>query len=234
MSHNLAGFSAPISNFNIAQVLGKTGVLPINTETFISPLGGAAPSFPSDTGELIRLVSADASDVGELRVVGLDTDYKVQTERVQLNGITPVNTTKEFTRINDLQWLESTAAAGNISATNVGATETFRLRTASAQLCEDLVYTTPAGSTAEANQIYGAVTQDLNSQTICNLQVYFRPIGEYFQRYFELPLSSRGASANSYLNVLSTSFEGPVDVYATATNSDADASAFCRLSLKIL
>lgn len=58
-----------------------------------------------DAAETLSIVSDDADDADQgagawtVRVIGLDSDWKVQTEVVTLNGVTPVLTTKAFIRV---------------------------------------------------------------------------------------------------------------------------------------
>lgn len=63
----------------------------------------------------LALVSDEASDVIPIYVIGLDENYDPQYEVVMLNGTTPVQTTQEFLRINDLILLA--ACEGTITGT---------------------------------------------------------------------------------------------------------------------
>lgn len=232
MAHYIPGLSAPVSNDNIEQVYCDV-LLSTTDETFMSPLGGAQPNFPLDTGETIQLVSANAADVGTIRVTGLDIDFKHQEEDVELNGTTPVATTKLFTRVNDLTWLEAPALQGQVLAQSVGGLTNYRSISVDAQISEDGVFTVPADRLWQVPQIYAAIIRDANSQTTGVINIYYRPIGSHFLRPFRFAVSMRGNSSADYINSYPSEIDGPADFYLSAESSDNGAEVVARLTIKM-
>ena len=230
--HSIRGLSAPVSNDNIAQLYGEA-ILLADTETFISPLGGLVPDFPSDLGEIIQLVSADTDDVGTIIVTGLDTDFIEQTETIVLNGLIPVFTTKLFTRINWLSWREPQALQGQVLAQNIGGTVNYRSISTDAQLTEDAVYTVPANRWWHLPLIYAAIVKDPNTSTIAAINLYYRPVGFAFRRPFRYALNVTGNSSATYENLYPYELKGPVDLYLSAESSDAGLDVVARLTVKV-
>lgn len=231
MAHYIPGLSAPVSNDNIEQVYCDV-LLNTTDETFMSPLGGAQPNFPSDSGELISLVSANA-DVGTIRVIGLGIDLKYQEEDIELNGLTPVSTTKLFTRVNDLTWLEVLPLQGQVLAQNIGNTISYRSISVDAQISEDGVYTVPADRLWQVPQIYAAIIRDANQQTTGAINVYYRAVGFHFLRPFKFAVSMNGNSSASYENLYPSELDGPADFYLSAQSSDIGAEVVARLTIKM-
>lgn len=232
MAHYIPGLSAPVSNDNIEQVYCGV-VLSTTDETFMSPLGGAQPNFPQDVGETIQLVSASAADVGTIRVTGLGVNFKHQEEDVELNGTTPVVTTKLFTRINDLTWLEVPALQGQVLAQQVGGAINYRSISVDAQISEDGVFTVPADRLWQVPQIYAAVIRDSNQQSTATINVYYRMVGFHFLRPFRFAVSMNGNSSASYDNSYPAEISGPADFYLTAQASDINTEAVSRLTIKM-
>lgn len=234
MSHNLPGLSAPLTNSNIAQVVGEHLLLQQDVDTFLSPIGGETPVFPDVAGEVLYLSSSDAAEAGVMRIRGLDSEFNEQTEDVALSGTTPVATVATFSRINRLEWTEPSKTLGDISVKNLAGDKEYRRYLEESQTSVDLVYTVPKGRKWQAIQMYAAVTRDSNSQSVGTVYLYFGLPGKYFSRLFKFPVANRGSSNVDYVNQLPEESIGPVDLYATASTSDVQAEVFARLSLKVL
>ena len=172
MTHNIRGFSAPISNSNVANLYGEVNITVDDVETLISPLLGALPSYPSNDGEIVAVVSDNAADVGLVEISGLDTEFKSHRERVQINGLTPVQTTKLFTRINNISWLEPTAFQGFIRVTNIGDTSNYRSASPEAQISLDMFYSVPSDRKWVVDSIYSAITRDSGGQATSTVSIY--------------------------------------------------------------
>jgi hypothetical protein len=126
-------------------------------------------------------VSDSALDTMGLVIGGLDANYKPITETVTLNGLTPVTTTKQFFRINDVQ-IASGENQGNIQITNGGTT--YGHVSALFGVQQSTVYTVPADHTFYITQV------DIISGTIgSNKYGYARAVMQLFNgpklRFFE-------------------------------------------------
>lgn len=231
MVHPIRGFSAPFSNNNIANIYCDA-VLTTTDETYISPLGGIAPVFPSDSGEPIQLVSASAADTDAVRITGLDENFLEQEEIVVMTGLTPVVSTKSFTRINGLTWLGTSAFQGQILAQKVGGSVNFRSLSVDAQLSEDGVYSVPADKKWQVPLIYAAIIRDVFLATTgVSVNIYFRRVGFAFQRPFKFALSASGDTSSSYENLYPLELEGPADFYLSAVATDTATEVVARLTI---
>jgi hypothetical protein len=110
--------------------------------------GGVYPFASMTAANTIVLTSSNTSDTMNIKITGLDNDFKVITESITLNGTTPVSSTKKFLRINDAHTNGTGLNAGNI---------TFRFANASGIVVDEIylgygqnttgVYTIPDGMT---------------------------------------------------------------------------------------
>ena len=233
MVHPIRGLSAPISNANIEGIYCEVTLTSADVETYMSPIGGSEPLFPSDDGEIIELVSSNLGDVGTLRVSGLDEDFLFIEEDIELQGITPVQTTTEFTRINGISWREPTAFVGTLQAQEIGGAKVYRSANPETQISVDGVVSIAANQKSQLEQIYASIVRDSNSQSVGAISLYYRPIGFAFRRPFRFSVATRGNSSSTYENILPTEIEGPIDVYLTALGSDTGIEVVARLSIKL-
>lgn len=94
------------------QLASQGQTLPVSTL-------GAYPDYLS-SAETLSVVSDNIADTGggsgaqTLIVFGLDNDWKAIVELVNLNGTTPVTTTKAFLRINNMYVTQSGSAGQNV------------------------------------------------------------------------------------------------------------------------
>ena len=220
MVHYVRGFSAPTSNSNIAELYGEVGVTTNNTEILLSPIGGTVPTFPSDDGEIVSVVSTDVADVGLVGVYGLDKDFKPHYEVLQMNGTTLVNSSKEFTRINSLIWLEKTAFVGELRVTDTSNVNQYRSASSDTQTSRDCFHTMPANTDWFIDNIYSSMARDNNSQSFGTVKLYSRTVGYSFKRYFKFTLANRGSSNSFYPNTLPFIGNTPTDIYLTAETTD--------------
>jgi len=127
-----------------------------------------AYTFPTSASNLV-VVSTDAKDtltgvgVRKILIEGLDVNYKVITETVEMDGTTKVNTTKEFLRVNFVKALEvgsDANAAGDITLKD--STETYTLAAVIAGDNQSLaaIYTVPAGVNLRITDIYASEDQN--------------------------------------------------------------------------
>lgn len=119
----------------------------------------ATTIIPYPNGIQLRAVSSSANDVAvtgsgirALELYYLDTNYDMQSEVINLNGLTPVNTVA--TNIFRVLWMHSLApigsggvAAGNISLTNIAGTTTYEYIAAGGNRSLTSYFTVPNGKT---------------------------------------------------------------------------------------
>lgn len=103
--------------------------------------GNGTFSFPS-SAVTMTLVSSSAADTMSVLVQGLDVNYNVITNVVELNGTSPVTTSISFFRINSVIIL-SGSNVGNIAITNGANTHAYIL--ADTGITQACVYSVPAG-----------------------------------------------------------------------------------------
>jgi len=142
--------------------------------------GGGIYTYPA-SALTMTVVSTSALDTMGILITGLDASYKVISESVTLAGLTPVTTTKQFLRINDLQLLTGNNV-GSISVTNNAVTYGYISATYGVQ--QSSVYTDPAGHTFYITQI------DITSGTIgANKYGFGRAVMSFYNgptlRFFE-------------------------------------------------
>lgn len=233
MVHKVKGYVGPISNKDIAQVYGEDLLVAADTERWLSPGNTTldAPNFPSDEGELFDVISDNAGDTGTVRIDGLGVDFLELVEDVEITGGLATRTTKTFTRVNNILWLEKTASAGTIEVTDTTGAVVYMTRNQQAQIVLDAVHTVAADRRWQATQIYAGITKDSGSQSLVDVFLYVGDIGYYFQRPFKFPAVTNGNSVNSYINELTNEYPGPTDFYLTGVSSDINVEIVSRFSL---
>lgn len=102
--------------------------------------GGGLYTFPTEA-LTVSAVSSSASDTMSILIQGLDTDYEPLDEIVTLAGTTPVATSSQFFRINNVVILSGNNV-GNISVTNGGTTYAYIEAAHGTE--QAIIYTTPA------------------------------------------------------------------------------------------
>lgn len=110
--------------------IGFNNSLPTVNFNFLSNVDVSNP-----VGEQVQVQSASANDtlagtgIQKVLITYFDTDWTLKTEVVNMNGTTPVLTVAiNILRIEDFEAFQVGSglfAAGNITSTNVGATNTF-------------------------------------------------------------------------------------------------------------
>ena len=138
------------------------GTNPSIGTTFVTPWenNGALPLLSA--AQNLSLVSTSASDTAvSILVAGLDADCSAITEVVALNGLTPVVTTQQFFRINDLI-TASGNAVGDVTASYSGTV--YAKIIAGRGKNQAAIYTVPAGHSFYLGRI-DAFTATANNDT---------------------------------------------------------------------
>lgn len=222
MAHNIRGFSAPVSNSNIVGLYGEVRLTTVNVEKLISPLDLDKPNYPSDSGESVQLQSDDANDTAvTILVKGLDANFVELVEAVELNGTTPVQTTKAFARINFLSNISETPHVGFVTVTNLLGDVDYRSCSPEAQVSLDSFYTIPKDRKFYVDSAYAAITRDANGQAINTVSIYYKPFEMATRRSFKFSQSATGNSSVYYPNDIPSELPGGAEIYLTAFASDA-------------
>jgi len=111
--------------------------------------GGGIYTFPSQALTM-SVVSSSADDTNTVLISGLDSDYQEIFDVVVLTGTTPVTTTNQFFRINDVRILTGNNV-GDISVTNGGTTYGYIEAGLGSE--QALIYTVPAGKSVYIHQV---------------------------------------------------------------------------------
>lgn len=153
------------------------------------------------SAETLDVVSDDANDTiagtgaQKLEIQGLDANYNLQTETIDLDGTTPVTTTNTWIRYFRAK---VTQVGTDVSSTNLGnitisATTTTTVTTsivAGEGQTQMAQYTMPAKRTGFFEQIW--LSTDSTNMVTGQLQV--RPLGEGWQTKHELRVSKSHTS----------------------------------------
>ena len=118
--------------------------------------GGGIYTFPS-SALTMSVVSDSESDTMGVLISGLDSNWNQISETVTLDGTTPVNTSKQFLRINDAR-ITSGNNVGDITIANGGTTYAFLEATYGVN--QAIVFSVPAGFSLYITQV------DVTSGTI--------------------------------------------------------------------
>jgi len=137
--------------------------------------GGVYTGFPAGAAELVTLVSSSTDDTASAgsgartcQIFGLDASGNEQTETINLNGQTKVDSANTYTRVNRVLVL----TAGSATAFNAG-TLTCQHKTTTANIfavvpigvnqSQVAAFTIPAGKTGYINQITVSVKRSNNA-----------------------------------------------------------------------
>lgn len=182
------------------------------------------------TAIAMQLASTDAKDNGAssplgvgaqtVQIFGLDANYAEIDEIVTLEGISQVETTKEYLRVFRLVVLSAGSEADNAGIIYCGTglpspfigkpTVVHSLVAAGENQSEQCFYTVPAGQTAILEYVFGSV----GTGKILTIGVYARPFGQVFQ--------NKG-------KIITTAAPAPVDpppVMPFAEKTDIELRAF--------
>jgi len=191
---------------------------------------GGVYAYPS-SATVMTLSSSSASTNAVVSVVGLDANYREQTEIVTTNGQTPVSTTKSYLRINAAYALTGTVADSIYVGTGVvtdGVPANVYARIINGNnRTEQGIYTVPAGHTLYVTR--GNIAHGSDSSAYITGRLMYRLHGLLFvtaakvtlnnnfidfifDNAIALPektdLETRAICSKQQQNAVSTSFQG--------------------------
>lgn len=204
--------------------------------------GGEYTGFNAVAAEIVTVVSSDAADdsagtgARTIKLFGLDTNGFEQTEIVTLDGATPVDSVKEYLRLDRAKCM--TAGSGG---TNAGVI-TIRQKTTTANIFAVLpigygstmiaAYTIPAGKVG----LYDAWFSSFAGKTTadCNVRLNKRESGGCWQVQEEHTLRSAGSSAfPREFKVPKDGLPALTDIYVSADTDANDTGLAAGFDLKL-
>lgn len=145
------------------------GYQPSVSTSFI-PIWENATAYTYPVSAITMYLSGTAGDTAQISISGLDSAYKAISETVTLNGATPVATTKQYFRVNNMAVTvgSSTNPAGIVYLKNLAGTVTYAQINAGVGRTQMAIYTVPAGSTFFLQRI--AIYTSLNGNDYVTYQ----------------------------------------------------------------
>lgn len=164
--------------------------------------GGDYTGFNATVAETVEVFSSDTNDTllgtGARTVVliGLDANLVEQTETLELNGTTPVNSVNQYLRLDRSLVLTAGSSgknAGEITMRqNVTIANVFVVIPTGGNRTLIAAYTVPFGKVGYVTSIFAALSK--KKDTFCNIQAFARFPGSVFQIVEWFTLSASGTS----------------------------------------
>lgn len=190
--------------------------------------------FPSDTGEVMEIVSDNAADVG--MVIGaqaLDQDWNEVTVVVALNGTTPVAIPGTLARINRAINVGPTEFAGQVDIRAAGGGTVYAVMLADDQITTQVVFSVPAGYKALLRTALVTLNKSGGTSVSTIFKYVRRNFGGVFATGARFGLQKGGSSSQSIEveNVAPLDPCSDVMLTALADANNTDASARTPLLL---
>lgn len=197
---------------------------------------------PPTVARIHDIVSTSIDDVTAgigaetVEIVGLNASYSLIFETITLNGITNVQTTQSYIRIDRM----IIRAAGSIGA-NIGTITAIAqidgtltaLIEPNANQTQMAFMTIPSGTTAFIDKFYASVNRASASNTVADIELLIRPLGQVFQTKQRLSISTNSTSfIERSFNVTFEVFEkSDIRIRASVNANNTDISAGFDLTL---
>lgn len=156
---------------------GNNPNLASGVEEVVWPGPTAVYTFPSDTGESMRLVSTNVADNQTILIQALDSNWDEVNVSVTLNGTTPVTIPGNLSRINRAFNVSSTAFAGQVNITNAGGTTVYATLLSSDQITTQMIFSIP-------NNYNARITTSLVTMNAASGAASARALFRYVRRNF--------------------------------------------------
>ena len=145
------------------------GYQPVISTTAI-PVWENATAYTYPVSAITMYLSGTNGDTAQILVSGLDSLYRPISETVTLTGATPVATTKQYLRINNMSVTVGSATnpAGIVYLKNLAATVTYAQINAGIGRTQMAIYTVPSGFTFYLQRV--AVYTSLNGNDYVTYQ----------------------------------------------------------------
>lgn len=189
--------------------------------------------FPAEAGEPLTIVSASASDIGNLvEVSGLDEAKLYKREVVALNGTTPVSLPGLWSRVNAANVLVSeVAGAVTVSGANTYAVISVELQRASLG-----VYSSPDNMTSQILLVVPSIIKTGGAAAYVNGGIKFRSaraggvIGA-FSTPFTYGLRTDGTSFADLTNAIPAALKGSADYVIEAEATTTNVKHYVRVNV---
>lgn len=188
--------------------------------------------FPSDTGETLQAVSADAGDVGvEYVIDGLDENGFRRFERITLNGTTPVQTAGLFSRVNFFFNDGATPSAGVVSLQNLAGTVTYAAASVSGQQHNGGVYSVARDENASVISVTPTIRKSGGSNTGASVGLKFRLRGKVFRGPAGLGLQRQGSTVTVLENIVPDTLPPLTDIKIQGGADGAGTTVAARVGM---
>lgn len=165
--------------------------------------GGDYTGFNATAAEVVELFSSDDADNGAtatgaltVRIYGLDTNLAEITEDVTLDGVTKVDTSKSYIRLNRVLVLTAGSTGSNegtiTARQKVTTANIFAVMRIGNNQTTIAAYTVPADKTAYLLSWFGALAK--KQSAFSNVRILMRQLGSVFQLKEEFDIASTGSS----------------------------------------
>ena len=144
--------------------------------------GASSYTFPSDSGQSLKIKSSDGSDSQNVVVIGLDDAFKEQIKTVTLTGTTAVSIAGTWTRVYRMYNDSASDFAGDISITDTTQATTYAKVLGSNNQTLMSIYTIPSDYTGYLLN-YKCSGHNAASSTIISytVQIRTREFGKAFR-----------------------------------------------------
>jgi len=134
------------------------------------PVWENATAYTYPTSAITMYLSGTNGDTAQILISGLDSLYRPISETVTLNGATPVATTKQYLRVNNMSVTVggATNPVGIVYLKNLAATVTYAQINAGIGRTQMAIYTVPAGFTFYLQRV--AIYTSLNGNDYVTYQ----------------------------------------------------------------
>lgn len=142
------------------------GYQPAVAQTFI-PLWENATAYTYPVSATVMNLAGSNGDTASILITGLNSSYELQSETLNLNGTTPVPTTKSYLRINSMAVTVGSATnpAGVVTLKDLTNTTIYAQINAGVGRTQAAIYTVPAGYTFYLSRVDGNTS--LNGNNYC-------------------------------------------------------------------
>lgn len=235
---------SPYMDFEIAVGAGMvTGVSQVSVNGFsdnidITPSHDIIPwadtyTWPSNTGDLMEIVSSNAADTSPITILGLDADFRQVTLTLTPNGLTPVQIPQLLTRVNYAFNSGTVAWLGNMTIRKTGAGATIGVILPDIQELQQAVYTIPRGKNGLVREVIASTrrTTGLAAWILGSISIrqIVAGVSHVFRRPFSFGLEKTGSSSQQFINRYPAHLAGPVDIILSAVASDNDTTIGVRV-----
>lgn len=179
-------------------------------------------STANSSGDIYRIANANDTGAAVVHYQGLDSNWRVQTETVVMNGTSAVNLTKTYIRMHRAEVIiagSSGGAEGLITASGgTGAACIINNGNNQTEMC---VYTVPEGKIGYFLGGYVTVARGVTSGAFCDFTWRARPFGGVFSVKSRVTCVTTGNSSWSYKYPIGVGVPARTDVLIRAEEVSA-------------